>query len=84
MVRINLNSGRIARSGDKNVILEAFKPGTEPSGKQKVIGGTYTPSAGAGLQTGAGAGTGARVGTRVGAGTKVGTAAAVADVSGLY
>ncbi len=30
LVRINAETGRMARPGDKRVILEAFKPGTEP------------------------------------------------------
>jgi penicillin-binding protein 1A len=68
MVRINLNSGRIARPGDKSVILEAFKPGTEPTGERRVIDGGYTP----GVEAGAGAG------------RKVGVGAAAAESSGLY
>ena len=88
-MRINLDSGRIARPGDRRVILEAFKPGTEPSGKQKVIGGTYTPSAkvdaGAGAATGTRAGVGTRFGARAGAATRaVDAAATKVDFSGLY
>lgn len=30
LVRINAETGQLARAGDKRVILEAFKPGTEP------------------------------------------------------
>ena len=48
LVRINSESGRLARPGDKRVILEAFKPGTEPTGEQAVIDGGYTPGAGVG------------------------------------
>lgn len=33
LVRVNLKTGRLAGGGDTNVILEAFKPGTEPSGR---------------------------------------------------
>ncbi len=31
MVRVNPTTGQLARAGDKNVIFEAFKPGTEPT-----------------------------------------------------
>ena len=57
MVRINSRTGKLARSGDKNVILEAFKPGTEPTGQSEVLegeswsptgGGIVTPSTGTG------------------------------------
>ena len=75
-MRINLDSGQIARPGDKRVILEAFKPGTEPNGEQTVIGGGYTPSASAGGEVGAG--------PRTGVGPKVGGGAAAVDTSGLY
>ena len=47
LVRINLETGRVARAGDKLVILEAFKPGTVPSGDQAVIDGGYNPMTGA-------------------------------------
>jgi penicillin-binding protein 1A len=40
-VRINTETGGLARPGDKNVILEAFKPGTEPTGDTRVIDGGY-------------------------------------------
>ncbi|WP_343559532.1 penicillin-binding protein 1A [Kiloniella sp. b19] len=33
LVRINTENGLLARPGDRNVILEAFKPGTVPSGQ---------------------------------------------------
>ena len=32
-------TGRLARAGDQNVILEAFKPGTEPTGREQVLEG---------------------------------------------
>jgi len=44
LARINMETGDLARSGDKHVILEAFKPGTEP-GK---AGAPATPPAGGG------------------------------------
>ncbi len=47
LVRINAETGRVARAGDKRVILEAFKPGTVPSGDQAVIDGGYNPMTGA-------------------------------------
>ena len=46
LVRINAETGRVARAGDKRVILEAFKPGTVPSGEQTVIDGGYNPASG--------------------------------------
>ena len=39
MVRMNLNTGRPARPGDENVILEAFKTGNSPSEDRTVIAG---------------------------------------------
>jgi penicillin-binding protein 1A len=56
MVRINPKTGLLAQSGDKNVILEAYKPGTEPTDRPgDVVGGAgitldngdVTPGAGA-------------------------------------
>ncbi len=42
LVRINRNTGLLARSGDRAVILEAFKPGTEPTNEApEVIGGGH-------------------------------------------
>ena len=31
LVRVDATTGQLARPGDKNVIYEAFKPGTEPT-----------------------------------------------------
>jgi penicillin-binding protein 1A len=45
LVRVNAESGRLARAGDSRVILEAFKPGTVPSGEQTVLDGGYNPAA---------------------------------------
>ncbi|MFO1058775.1 MAG: penicillin-binding protein 1A [Dongiaceae bacterium] len=63
LVRVNLDSGQRAQPGDQRVILEAYKPGTEPDGQQQVIGGDSASvvPAGAGVLTGTGAsgGTGA-------------------------
>lgn len=39
LVRVNLATGERAQPGDEKVILEAFKPGTEPTGYQSVIEG---------------------------------------------
>ena len=41
-VRIDTQTGSLARAGDKNVILEAFKPGTDPKGESTVIDGGYS------------------------------------------
>jgi len=44
IVRINARSGRLAEPGDKNVIFEAFKPGSEPAGESFVLEGeNWTP-----------------------------------------
>ena len=40
MVRVNPVSGLPARSGERRTILEAFKPGTEPTGDEGVIDGS--------------------------------------------
>jgi penicillin-binding protein 1A len=40
-VRINSETGTLAKPGDKNVILEVFKPGTEPTGEGQVLDGGY-------------------------------------------
>ena len=41
-VRIDAETGSLARPGDKNVILEAFKPGTDPKDQPMVIDGGYS------------------------------------------
>jgi len=46
LVRVNADTGRLAGSGDGHVILEAFKPGTVPTGERMVLDGGYNPSAG--------------------------------------
>jgi penicillin-binding protein 1A len=44
LVRVNPATGQLARPGDKNVIYEAFKPGTEPKpGSSNVVLGTDAP-----------------------------------------
>ena len=43
LVRVNQDTGRLAKPGDSKVVLEAFKPGSEPSGDQVVIDGGYNP-----------------------------------------
>ena len=40
LVRVNARTGLPARRGEKGVILEAFKPGTEPTGEQSVLDGS--------------------------------------------
>jgi penicillin-binding protein 1A len=37
LVRVNAATGQLARAGDRNVIYEAFKPGTEPNGEASVV-----------------------------------------------
>ncbi len=52
LVRVNATSGKPARGGDRNVILEAFKPGRIPSGEENVLDGltvtTRAPTSGTG------------------------------------
>ena len=50
MVRINTQTGQLARAGDRSVIYEPFKPGTEPNGRDMGVvlnGGEAGPAAGA-------------------------------------
>ncbi|MBI4184693.1 MAG: penicillin-binding protein 1A [Proteobacteria bacterium] len=51
LVRVDAESGLPAQPGDRNVLLEAFRPGTEPEGEVAVIDGGYVP---AGLDLGTG------------------------------
>ena len=48
LVRVNAKIGQLAKPGDRNVIYEAFKPGTEPNGQpgQVVSGNGITLDAG--------------------------------------
>ena len=39
LVRVNATTGRPARAGDGKIILEAFKPGTVPTGESQVLRG---------------------------------------------
>ena len=39
LVKVDSQSGRLAGHGDRNVILEAFKPDTEPTGAAQVLEG---------------------------------------------
>ncbi len=48
LVRVNLKTGQRAQPGDDKVILEAFKPGTEPNGASQVIMGVGVAGSGAG------------------------------------
>ena len=43
LVRVDAGTGRLARSGDKRIILEAFKPGTVPKGQVRVLDGFENP-----------------------------------------
>ena len=45
LVRVNPATGLLARAGDRRVILEAFKPGTEPTEMQHVLDGSGGGSA---------------------------------------
>jgi len=48
LVRVDLATGQRAQPGDDKVIVEAFKPGTEPNGESQVIMGVGAASSGAG------------------------------------
>ena len=54
LVRVNAKSGAPARYGDQDVILEAFKPGTVPSGDQLVLDGSMAAGAGSSATAGTG------------------------------
>jgi penicillin-binding protein 1A len=41
LVRVNAATGQLARPGDRTVIYEAFKPGTEPNGGDSVVVNGY-------------------------------------------
>ena len=49
MVRVNSKTGRLARSGEKDIILEAFKTGTEPTGEAEILEGESWSPTGAGV-----------------------------------
>jgi penicillin-binding protein 1A len=44
LVRISADTGLPARPGDRNVYLEAFRPGTVPNSEQTLIDGGYNPN----------------------------------------
>jgi len=53
LVRVNAETGKPAKTGDRGVILEAFKPGTVPTGDEDVLEGvtvttSSTPTTGTG------------------------------------
>ena len=48
LVRVNASTGLVAQRGEKRVILEAFKPGTEPTELGPVVDGGYRPDVGPG------------------------------------
>jgi penicillin-binding protein 1A len=37
LVRVDVNTGQLAKPGDKSVIYEAFKPGTEPTSEAPIV-----------------------------------------------
>jgi penicillin-binding protein 1A len=54
LVRVNAATGQLARPGDRTVIYEAFKPGTEPNGDNVVVSGQgLAEPAGAAVPAGA-------------------------------
>jgi penicillin-binding protein 1A len=68
LVRVNAATGQLARAGDRNVIYEAFKPGTEPNGEASVLANSngMTEDAAEMAVPGAAASSGALLPTRSG------------------
>jgi len=56
LVRVNAVTGEVARAGDKKVILEAFKPGTVPTGRTQVLEGESWTAGGGDRQPATGTG----------------------------
>jgi len=56
LVRVNATTGELARPGDSDVILEAFKPGTVPEGRSEVLEGRSWTAGGEGLAPATGTG----------------------------
>ena len=56
LVRVNVTTGELARPGDSDVILEAFKPGTVPTGRSEVLEGQSWIAGGEGLAPATGTG----------------------------
>jgi len=52
LVRVNATTGKPARSGEKKIILEAFKPGTIPTGETQVLRGITTAGGAPAIGTG--------------------------------
>ncbi|MBK8907962.1 MAG: penicillin-binding protein 1A [Rhodospirillales bacterium] len=52
LVRIDRDSGRLAASGDRHVILEAFKPGNEPDQQREILSGAGVAVEGPAMGTG--------------------------------
>lgn len=60
LVRVNVQTGLPAQPGEKSLILEAFKPGSVPTGRGEVLEGVSAgPDFGFGASSGAGGGAGA-------------------------
>ena len=49
LVRVNARTGRLAKPEDNDIILEAFKPGTEPTGQSEILEGESWSPSGAGV-----------------------------------
>ncbi len=45
LVRVNSATGKPALPGERNIILEAFKPGTVPTGRERIVQGLNQTSA---------------------------------------
>lgn len=54
LVRLNAETGQLARPGDGRTFLEAFQPGNVPTGRQLVLDGGYNPQTGSTSASGTG------------------------------
>ncbi|NNE84281.1 MAG: penicillin-binding protein 1A [Alphaproteobacteria bacterium] len=52
LVRVNASTGVVAQRGEKKIIFEAFKPGTEPTELGPVVDGGYRPGGATGSSGG--------------------------------
>ncbi len=54
LVRVNGTTGKPALPGERNIILEAFKPGTVPTGREQIVEGLTQATAGPAPESGTG------------------------------
>ncbi len=84
LVRVDPKTGQPAQPGQRNAILEAFKPGSEPgSGDRRVLDGSEEEGGGFAFPSTAGGGTGSAGSTPQPA-AAAGSPAATSGTGGLY